>query len=141
MRLRLLQEIQGCGITGAQLFSAKDGTVQILKDGWKLTASAMWYNDVSSNGGKPFAGPMLVLQGTEDPNAIEAVTSKGVKRTCELFPDSQLEYIVWVSSQVYLSRFLRADQSLDNRKISRTFQCCMRANICGSIGYTIALPE
>ena len=96
-RLRLLQDIQGCGVTGAQLFSAEDGTVQILQDGWNLTSSAAWYKKVSSNGARPFAGPMLVLQGTEDPNANEAVTTESVRQTCRMYPDSQLEYIRWVS--------------------------------------------
>ena len=95
-RLRLLQEVQGCGTTGAQLFSAEDGTVQILKDGWNFTSSAIWYNDVSSNGGKPFAGPMLVLQGMDDPNANEPVNTEAVRKTCNMYPDSQLEYIRWV---------------------------------------------
>jgi pimeloyl-ACP methyl ester carboxylesterase len=96
-RLRLLQEIQGCGITGGVLGDAEDLTVQILKDGWNLTESAQWYNTECGNGGKPFAGPMLVLQGTEDPNANEPVTTASVKQTCKMYPDSQLEYYRWVS--------------------------------------------
>jgi pimeloyl-ACP methyl ester carboxylesterase len=79
-RLRLLQEIQGCGVTRAVLGDAEDLTVQILKDGWNLTESAQWYNAVRGNGGKPFAGPMLVLQGTEDPNANDPVTTASVKQ-------------------------------------------------------------
>ena len=98
-RLRLLEEIQGCGITGGQLFSAEGGTIQILRDGWNLTDSAIWYNKVSSPGGKPFAGPMLVIQGTDDPNANEPVTTRSVQHTCGMYPDSQLEYIRWVSAE------------------------------------------
>lgn len=95
-RWELMQEIQGCGVTGGQLFSAEDGTVQILKDGWNLTDSASWYNNVSSNGGRPFAGPMLVVQGTDDPNANEPVVTASVKQTCKQYPDSQLQYSKWV---------------------------------------------
>ena len=98
-RLRLLQEIKGCGLTGAVLFSAEGGTVQILKDGWNLTDSAYRYNNYSMNGRKPFAGPMFVLQGTEDPNANEPVNTETVKKTCEMYPDSQLEYIRFVSTK------------------------------------------
>jgi hypothetical protein len=97
-RLRLLQEIQGCGLTGAVLGDAEDLTVQILKDGWNLTESAQWYNRVSGNGGKPFAGPMLVLQGTEDTNANDPVTTASVKQTCKMYPDSSLGYYRWVST-------------------------------------------
>lgn len=99
-RLRLLQEIQGCGITDGQLFSAEGSTVQILKDGWNLMESAIWYNNVSSPGGKPFGGPMLVIQGSDDPNANEPVTTASVKKTCETYPDNQLEYIRWVITHV-----------------------------------------
>ena len=96
-RLRLLQEIQGCNLPGGVLFEAEDLTIQILKDGWNLTESAQWYNNVSSNGNKPFAGPMLVLQGTEDPNANDPVTTASVKQTCKAYPESQLEYYRWAS--------------------------------------------
>ncbi|KAK5168974.1 uncharacterized protein LTR77_006283 [Saxophila tyrrhenica] len=94
-RWELLKEIQGCGLTGAQLFSAEGGEVKILKEGWNLTDSAKWYANVSNNGGKPFAGPMMVIQGMDDPNANEPVVSKSVRETCRLYPDSQLEYSTW----------------------------------------------
>ena len=96
-RLELLQEIKGCGITGGQLFSAEGGTVQILRQGWNLTSSALCYQNITLNGGRPFAGPMLVIQGMDDPNANEPVTTKSVKQTCDMYPHSQLEYIRWVS--------------------------------------------
>lgn len=96
-RLQLLEDIQGCSTTATQLFSAEGETVPIVKDDWNLTDSAIWYKNVSSNGGKPFAGPMLVIQGTEDPNANEPATTKSVQETCQLYPDSQLQYIRWVS--------------------------------------------
>lgn len=92
-RWKLLHDIKGCGLTGAQLFSAERGTVQILKDGWNSSSAAAWYRNATLNGGKPFAGPMLVLQGTEDGNANEPVTSKSVNDTCALYPESQLQYM------------------------------------------------
>ena len=101
-RLKLLQGIQGCGITGGVLGDAENLAVQILKDGWNLTASAQWYNTECSNGGKPFAGPMLVLQGTEYPNANEPVTTASVKQTCKMYPHSQLEYYRWVSRVLFI---------------------------------------
>jgi hypothetical protein len=95
-------------VTGAVLGDAEDLTVQILKDGWNLTESAQWYNAVSGNGGKPFAGPMLVLQGTEDPNANDLVTTASVKQTCKMYLDSQLEYYRWVSTVVFVRIRLHA---------------------------------
>ncbi|KAK3670627.1 hypothetical protein LTR78_009462 [Recurvomyces mirabilis] len=94
-RWNLVQEIKGCGTTGGQLSAAEGGTLQILKDGWNETWAADWYRNNTMNGGKAFAGPMLVIQGTQDPNANEPVTSKSVNETCVLYPDSQLEYIRW----------------------------------------------
>lgn len=91
-RLQLLQEIKGCGIVSGYLLSGVDG-VQILQDDWNTTEAADWYSSVSMNGGKPFAGPMLVMQGTEDPNANEPVNTKTVQKQCAQFPDSQLEYV------------------------------------------------
>ncbi len=94
-RLRLLQEIRGCGNTDGQVFSAEGGPVQILKDGWNLTESALCksspamqycdgrltlasppagYNNFSSNGNTPFAGPVLVIQGIDDLNAHNSVS-------------------------------------------------------------------
>ncbi|KAK3072763.1 hypothetical protein LTR53_006225 [Teratosphaeriaceae sp. CCFEE 6253] len=92
-RWNLVHEIFACGITGGQLSAAEGGKLQILQDGWNASWSAQWYTKAVKNGGQPFAGPMLVLQGTEDPNANEPVTSKSVNETCALFPASQLEYI------------------------------------------------
>ena len=61
-RWELLHEIKGCGVTGGQLWSAEGGTIQLLKDGWNETSAAKWYSKIM-NGNKPFAGPMLVVQG------------------------------------------------------------------------------
>lgn len=90
-RLHLLQEIVGCSAPGGQLFSSKQG-IQFLKDGWNETSAAQWYRNVSDNGAKPFAGPLLVLQGDSDPNAVPHVTTQAVNDTCAMFPDAQLEY-------------------------------------------------
>lgn len=38
---------------------------------------------------------MLVMQGDEDGNAIEVVTTAAVKKTCEMFPDSKLQYSMY----------------------------------------------
>jgi pimeloyl-ACP methyl ester carboxylesterase len=92
-RWNLIHEISGCGTTGGQLSAAENGQLQILKTGWNETWAAQWYRNATMNGGKPFAGPMLVIQGTQDPNAYEPATSAAVNKTCALYPASQLEYI------------------------------------------------
>ena len=88
----MLQSVYGCALTATTLFA--DGNL-IIKDDWNTTFAANWYRNVTDNGGKPFAGPMLVLQGTADPNANEPVTTAGVESTCALYPESQLQYWVY----------------------------------------------
>lgn len=89
-RHTLLQEIGGCGTTASSLFGTD---VKTLKDGWNLTSSAEWYTNVSDNGGKPFAGPMLVIQGDEDGNANVNATAASVQQTCQMYPKNKLHYI------------------------------------------------
>ncbi|KAJ9629503.1 hypothetical protein H2203_001877 [Taxawa tesnikishii (nom. ined.)] len=89
-RRALLTEIGGCGTTAGQLIG---DDVPILKDGWNVTAAAKWYFNVSDNGGKEFAGPLLVLQGDTDGNANVKVTAKAVNQTCQMFPKNSLHYI------------------------------------------------
>jgi len=93
-RIKLALEIQSCGGVGAQLFSPAEG-VEFLQPGWNETESARWWANVSGNGGRAFAGPMLVVQGDEDGNANEEVTTAAVARTCQMFPGSRLQYSVY----------------------------------------------
>ncbi|KAI7235700.1 hypothetical protein KC330_g4141 [Hortaea werneckii] len=94
-RLELLTELQGCNAVSSALFSAEKLTVPILKDGWENTAAAKWWNSVALNGKDEVQGPMLVIQGTEDGNAIVNVTTRGVQETCERFPDTRLQYVIF----------------------------------------------
>lgn len=91
-RIKLALEIQSCGGVGGQLFG--DG-VEILKPGWNETDSAKWWANISSNGRRPFAGPMLVVQGDEDGNANVEVTTAAIDRTCQMLPSSQLQYSMY----------------------------------------------
>jgi pimeloyl-ACP methyl ester carboxylesterase len=93
-RTKLMLELQACGGVAGHLFSPAEG-VQFLKPGWNETESATWWNNITSNGERPFAGPMLVLQGDKDGNAIERVTTAAVKKTCEMFPQSKLQYSMY----------------------------------------------
>lgn len=94
-RLELLTEVGGCNAVSSALFSAEGLTIDILREGWEETEAALWYNEVASNGGEQIAGPMLVIQGTEDGNAILEVTTAGVESTCEAYPESKLEYVIF----------------------------------------------
>ncbi|KAK6428335.1 hypothetical protein LTR95_015521 [Oleoguttula sp. CCFEE 5521] len=90
-RLALLRELKGCSGTANQLFSSKQG-IDFLRPGWNETDGAAWYNRNIRNGAQPFAGPMLVIQGTTDGNAIESVTTAAVNQTCQMYPNARLQY-------------------------------------------------
>ena len=91
-RLRLMDELQACGDASGVLFGAEEGKVQVLKDGWNSTESALWFQDISSMDGKPFASPMMVLMGLDDGNAYEPSVTASAKKTCDMYPGSHLEY-------------------------------------------------
>ncbi|KAJ9617152.1 hypothetical protein H2200_000873 [Cladophialophora chaetospira] len=86
---RLLQDVQGCG---------SSASVLLVPDAVKPTWNQSWYFNAYSNwtsvGNKPFAGPMLVIQGTDDPvvDLDQRFTTTVVSETCQAFPNSQLEY-------------------------------------------------
>jgi len=89
-RRRLLQQTGGCSRAASTL--SGDG-VLLLKSGWNETAAARWYTNVTTNGGKPFAGPMLVVTGDQDANANVHVVANSINLTCSLFPRNSLHYI------------------------------------------------
>ena len=43
--------------------------------------------------GKEVVGPTLIVQSTADTTVPETVTSEAVKRTCEVFRKSEIEYL------------------------------------------------
>jgi pimeloyl-ACP methyl ester carboxylesterase len=113
-RHSLLEEVGGCGTAAGAIAAAN---VPLLKGGWNLTSAAQWYRNVSDNGNKPFAGPMLVLQGDIDGNANVNVTEKSVDETCAMFPDNSLRYIQYTNIShvpaLYASQHVWMDWILD----------------------------
>lgn len=90
-RSKLNVEIQGCWNTGLELFS-DSGLVQA---NWTSNPYARAYATLTDPSGRPFAGPMLVLQGEADAAVPFPVVTASVARTCELHPDSALEYVTF----------------------------------------------
>ncbi|KAI1611546.1 secretory lipase [Exophiala viscosa] len=86
---QLLQGLQGCQSVALELLSQ----TELVQQGWNTSS---WYfdalNNLTTNGGKPFAGPMLVLQGTADPSVDPNGTTAAVNATCQAYPDRSLEY-------------------------------------------------
>jgi alpha-beta hydrolase superfamily lysophospholipase len=84
----LLQDLQGCQSVALELLVRPDLYNPSWNSSWYLGA----FSNLTSNGGKDFAGPMLVLQGLNDTSIYAAGTTAAVNATCEAFPNRSLEY-------------------------------------------------
>lgn len=89
-RYHLYAQIQGCNSVMEELV---DNT--LVRSNWSETFYPRAFSQLSHNGGQPIAGPLLILQGAEDPAVLADLVTKYVNRTCELYPNSQLEYIIF----------------------------------------------
>ena len=92
MSINLMKEVQGCSSVSTEVLS---GGFQNVKAGWNETWYATKFNELMGNGGRDFAGPLLVLIGTEDTNRPISTTDPAVKETCEKVPDGKLEYVIF----------------------------------------------
>ena len=61
-RLELLEPIQGCNSVNLELFS----TAGLVQPDWSKFYYASAFAKLTSNGGKPIAGPLLIPQGDAD---------------------------------------------------------------------------
>ncbi|KAK8108997.1 secretory lipase [Apiospora sp. TS-2023a] len=92
-RVKLFREIEG-GISASMQLFLGDSAAQLLKDGWNETWYVEAYSQLANAGRRPFRGPMLVVQGTEDVYVPYRFTNDTVVATCAAFPDSELEFLV-----------------------------------------------
>ena len=87
-RSKLNADLQGCWNTGLELFADSD----LVQANWTSNPYARAYATLTNPSAKAFAGPMLILQGEADAAVPFPVTTASVAETCELYPDSALEY-------------------------------------------------
>lgn len=86
-------EIQGCNSVFTELLEELlDG---IVRPDWSESFYPQAFFNLSYNGGQPIAGPLLILQGESDTTLPVDMVTKYVNQTCDLHPDSQLEYILF----------------------------------------------
>ena len=69
--------------------------IPLLQPNWRSNKHIRLFIAQTSNGGKPIAGPLLVLQGLADSNIDPGTTSRAVQATCKAFPNSMLQYQTW----------------------------------------------
>ena len=84
-------DVQGCMSTRTELFYNQQ--IQYAQPGWNESYYLGALSKLSANGGKPFAGPLLVLQGTADAFIPIEQTTKIVNQTCEAVPHGGLHYV------------------------------------------------
>ncbi|RYP38428.1 hypothetical protein DL768_010778 [Monosporascus sp. mg162] len=90
-RTELLGEIEGGIAVSQQLYFTGEAVVrEDYRDTWYADA----YAELANAGRKPFRGPLLVVQGTEDVYIPYDITSATVRDTCEVNPENDLEYLV-----------------------------------------------
>ena len=87
-RYNLAAELQGCDSVLSTLLSSTD----LYQPDWQHLPRVEAYQNLTGNGGRNFAGPLLVVQGVADPIVPVTVTDEAVNDTCKLFPDHSLEY-------------------------------------------------
>ncbi|KAI1392305.1 putative secretory lipase [Hypoxylon trugodes] len=90
-RTQLFKEISGGVSVSAQLFLSSDN---LIRDDYKSTWYVDAYARIANAGRKPFAGPLLVLQGTADPYILYNITSTTIQETRDVYPGGDLEYVV-----------------------------------------------
>lgn len=93
-RLSLVSKLQGCNPVVSTLFNNESGLTQ--PDGLQSFYAGAYVN-LAANGGRPISGPLLVLQGEADPVVTLEPTTKVVDQTCDLYPQSQLEYAIFAN--------------------------------------------
>jgi hypothetical protein len=87
----LSEELGACNSVEFQHFANPQ---EWLRTDWTNSWYILAYKNLTAAGGNPIAGPMVVLQGTNDPAVNYTITSAAIENTCNLFPESQVEYAV-----------------------------------------------
>ena len=86
--LETYRMLQGCNNV---LFQA--ATVpNMLKPGWQHNIHFQKYQELAANGGREISGPLLVVQGADDPVVSAQSVTDGVNETLKVFPSAQIEY-------------------------------------------------
>ncbi|KAK7756820.1 hypothetical protein SLS62_001265 [Diatrype stigma] len=92
-RLALFGAIEGGISASLQLFPTDAGE-QLFKPDYADTWYVNAYVNIAKAGRRPLGGPVLVVQGTEDPGVFYNVTAATVRDTCAQYPESDIEFLV-----------------------------------------------
>ena len=87
-----LDMVHGNSLGTASAFTFLSGA-EVIKPDWRENKHMQQYLALTSNGGKPIQGPLLIIHGSSDPILDPPVIDQAVKKTAELFPSWQIEYV------------------------------------------------
>ena len=86
--LDVFRTLKGCTTL---LFQLPSG-VSILKSGWHENETIQQYQKSADTGRKAFEGPLLVIQGGDDPIIPHNTTTEAVNDTAKMLPSAHIEY-------------------------------------------------
>ncbi|KAH7148048.1 Alpha/Beta hydrolase protein [Fusarium sp. MPI-SDFR-AT-0072] len=92
-RQKLMKQLGGSVAVGQQLFFTESQSVFEKQDWYNSSYYAAAFDKLGTVGDKPFAGPLLVIQGSEDFFIAASTTNETVANTADLYPDSSLSYM------------------------------------------------
>lgn len=107
---QLYLDLSGCQSVSAELFSPKS----LIQPTWNQTWYLSVFDSLARSGNKPFAGPLMVMQGLADTNVSPQRVMSAVNATCDNFAqDRSLEFatfegvthvpVLYAGQQVWLS--------------------------------------
>ncbi|KAF4628537.1 hypothetical protein G7Y89_g9614 [Cudoniella acicularis] len=65
----------------------------LLKPGWTEHPTVQKFQEITENGGKAVAGPLLIIHGEKDALLAIKSTDEAVAKTADMFPKAQVEYL------------------------------------------------
>lgn len=83
------RKIGGCAAVSIMLMTG----FQVLRDDWRTNAHLEEYVKSITSGGREIRGPLLVVQGEQDPNVDIKMTTSAIDKTIQAFPHSQLQFV------------------------------------------------
>ncbi|KAF4338406.1 secretory lipase [Fusarium beomiforme] len=92
-RQKLMKQLGGNVAPGQQLFFTEPQDVLEKVDWYNSSYHAAAFDKLASVGRREFAGPLLVIQGSEDPYIAPSTTNKTVNDTVNLYPNTSLSYM------------------------------------------------
>ncbi|KAG5809066.1 hypothetical protein H9Q74_009276 [Fusarium xylarioides] len=93
VRQKLMKQIGGSVAAGQQLFFTEPQSAFEKQDWYNSSYHAAAFDKLGTVGDKPFEGPLLVIQGSEDVFIAATTTNKTVTDTANLYPNSSLSYM------------------------------------------------